>query len=174
MPKRQKPPRANGETVKGIAAQLVALSSMSVAELREKYEEVFGVPTRTRNRDWLRKKIAWRIQELAEGGLSERAEARVAALERDAPARHIRPPTTPSAAKSDEALRDPRLPPVGTVLTRTYKGVEHRVTVLADGFEFRGSTYASLSKVALEITGTVWNGHLFFGLKKRGKGGGER
>jgi len=53
------------------------------------------------------------------------------------------------------------------VLTRDYKGTEHRVTVLEDGFEFRGARYRSLSKIALEITGTRWNGFLFFRLKRR-------
>jgi hypothetical protein len=58
--------------------------------------------------------------------------------------------------------RDPRLPSPGTILKRVHDGVEHQVKVLADGFEYRGEQYRSLSKVARTITGTPWNGFLFF------------
>ena len=63
--------------------------------------------------------------------------------------------------------RDPRLPPPGTVLTRAFKGVEHKVTVLDEGFEYRGERHNSLSQIARDITGTNWNGFLFFRLKRR-------
>jgi hypothetical protein len=74
-------------------------------------------------------------------------------------------------AKTREKLlaRDGRLPPVGSVLTRKVKDVVHNVKVLAAGFEYAGKEYRSLSAIAREITGTIWNGMLFFGLTKRGK-----
>lgn len=152
--------------MRDLADQLIALKSMTVAELQARHREQFGVPTRSRNKQFLIKRIAWRMQEQAERGLGAKAKARAEELAPHAPARHNRPPRSP-----DLPERDPRLPPPGTVLTRRYKGKDHHVTVLADAFEYRGTTYASLSKVALQITGTVWNGLLFFGLKKRGKGG---
>ena len=67
------------------------------------------------------------------------------------------------------APRDSRLPAAGTMLTRTYKGAEHEVRVLKEGFEYRGDRYPSLSKIAREITGTNWNGFAFFGLQNRGR-----
>jgi hypothetical protein len=67
-------------TAATVSEQLVALEEMTVGELAEKYREVFGVPTRTRNRPYLHKRIAWRIQELAEGGLSPRALAKIEEL----------------------------------------------------------------------------------------------
>jgi hypothetical protein len=70
--------------------------------------------------------------------------------------------------------RDPRLPEPGTVITREHGGVEHRVTVLEDGFEYRGERFPSLSKVARAITGTNWNGYLFFRLQRRGRTRGDR
>jgi hypothetical protein len=63
--------------------------------------------------------------------------------------------------------RDPRVPPVGTVLRRVFDGVAHEVTVCAEGFEYEGERHKTLSAIAKQITGTRWNGFLFFGLKKR-------
>ena len=156
-----------------ISEQLVALGKMTVDELAEKYREVFGVPTRTRNKPYLQKRVAWRIQELAEGGLSERALAKIEELAPLAPARW-RPERlsggarlAPSGAPVPARSRDTRLPTSGSVLVRFYKGVEHRVTVLAEGFEYSGERHQSLSKIAKKITGTQWNGHLFFGTQHR-------
>lgn len=161
-----------------IAGELAALQTMSVGELCEKYREVFGEPTRSRNKQYLYKKIAWRIQEIAEGGLSERAFTQIDTLATGLPRswrRRLQPadttpvsagePSTPQAAPRKK--RDPRMPSAGTVLERDYRGTVHTVTVLEAGFEYRGTRYRSLSKVAREITGTQWNGLLFFGLTHR-------
>ena len=165
------------EGVANITEQLAALRSMTVAQLRERYLGVFDEPTRSRNKDWLFKKIAWRIQELAEGGLSEQALASIDELAADVPVRwrqrrsQASTPTPEDDATEAEASepRDPRLPPAGTVLTRAYKGVDHTLTVLDDGFEYRGERHASLSKLARDITGTNWNGFLFWGLQRRSR-----
>ena len=154
-----------------ITEQLAALSRMSVGELRERYREVYGEPTRSRNKDYLRKQVAWRIQELDEGGLSERAITRIDELASNAPARWRRPRGQAAISSSNEPPaqdRDSRLPKPGSVIAKTYKGAEHLVTVRADGFEHAGRVYPSLSAVAKAITSTHWNGFLFFGLKKRG------
>src|SRR5262249_37223849 len=63
--------------------------------------------------------------------------------------------------------RDPRIPPAGTVLERDHNGDRIRVKVLEDGFLYKGRNFRSLSAVAKEATGTVWNGLLYFGLAKR-------
>ncbi len=155
-----------------VGEALIALGRMKMAELRAKYAEVFGGETTSHNAAFLRKKIAWRIQELAEGGVTERVKARIAELGRDAPLRE-RPPAVrgehapTSTATIAHALRDQRLPPPGGVLRREYKGAVHEVTVVEGGFLYRGVTYASLSMVAKVITGTTWNGMLFFGLATR-------
>ncbi len=155
--------RADRKTAASIAVQLSALTEMQVAELAEKYCEVFGEPTRTRNKQYLRKRIAWRIQELAEGGLSPRALERIEQLARQAPVRWRQPVAQKDAKASPMVTtRDGRLPPVGTVISREHKGTEHKVTVLDDGFEYQGQRYRSLSKVARLITKTQWNGFLFF------------
>lgn len=161
-----------------VTRELASLNKMSVGELAEKFREVFGQPTRTRNKEYLRKRIAWRIQELTEGGLSLQALERIEQLAPQAPARW-RQPTARADSKNPPATsmglaRDPRLPQPGTVLTRVHDGVEHKVIVLADGFEYGGERYRSLSKIARVITGTPWNGFLFFfGRGHRARAGAE-
>ena len=160
-----------------VSQQLAALSGMGVAALRQKYLEVFGEPSRSGNKAYLFKKLAWRLQSIAEGGLSERARRRAEELARDADLRTTvpRPPreTTGAAArtvvmKAPSDGRD-RLPIPGTVLTRTYRGAHVAVTVLADGtFDYAGQTYRSLSAIAKAVTGSHWNGYLFFGLTTKG------
>jgi hypothetical protein len=155
----------NAET----AQEIAALKKLATKELRRKYAEVFGDSTNANNKAWLLKRIAWRLQANAEGGLTERAKKRAAELANDADLRL----TLPKAAKvATEALvatgplpsRDNRLPPAGTVLVREYRGGQVQVTVLADAFEHEGKTYPSLSSVAKAITGSHVNGFHFFKL----------
>jgi Protein of unknown function (DUF2924) len=156
---------ADRQTAATTAHELAALATMSVGELADKYREVFGEPTHSRNKEFLRKRIAWRLQERAEGGLSPRALERIEQLAPSAPVRWRQPvqkSNTNPGPLITVPTRDPRLPDVGTVLTRVHDGVEHQVTVLADGFEYQGQRHRSLSKVARLITGTSWNGFLFF------------
>jgi hypothetical protein len=154
-----------------IEREVGKLLKLPVARLREKYAEAFGEPTRTGNKTWLVKRIAWRLQALAEGDLSERARRRAAELARDADLRLSPPKTRPDAesAEEGEPLRttDPRLPPVGSILTRPYKGGVVEVRVLAAGFEYAGETYPSLSAVAKLVTGSHCNGFHFFRLTGR-------
>ena len=113
------------------------------------------------------KRIAWRLQALAEGDLSERARRRAAELANDADLR-LNPPATltlpipaiPSPSTRPQA--DERLPPPGTLLVRPYKGRTLQVQVLTDGFAFEGHVYPSLSAVAKAATGSHCNGYLFF------------
>jgi len=152
-----------------IPERLAELDRMTVGELVTKYRELYGEPTRSRNKTYLKKRLAWRIQELAEGGLSRSATELIAKLGDALPERwSIRlggaRPAQP--APQAESTRDPRLPRPGAVLTRVHQGTTYEVRVLGDGFEFQGIHYASLSKVAKQITGTQWNGLAFFGLTK--------
>lgn len=201
MTRRAATDRAERANVASTAAKLAALTRMTGPELAAQYETLFGSPPRSRNRQYLRKRLAYRIQELAEGGLSQRALDRIDELIRLAPppwrqgklgdppsgggasagpssatragrARgHQRPVSGPGDPRTSLLpARDPRLPAPGTVLTRSHGGAEHRVAVLADGFEYQGERYRSLSKLARVITGTPWNGYLFF----FGRSGGTR
>ncbi len=146
------------------------LRQMTVGELRIEWQKLYGTPTRSRNRDYLWKRLAWRAQELVYGGLSDHAKQRIEEL---APAGLHRASTPNVAAPvADPAKpagqhRDPRLPSPGTLLTRQYHGNEIRVLVLDDGFEWEGQNYRSLSAVARAVTGQRWNGLLFFGLTER-------
>src|SRR5215207_5195333 len=126
-----------------VAKELAALQRLGVAALREKYAEVFGEATTTGNRPWLVRRIAWRIQALAEGDLSERAKQRAAELARDADLRILPPREKPPAVLPlvrggtcigtlPKEKSDDRLPPPGTVLTRKYKGGTVQVKVLAN------------------------------------------
>lgn len=149
-----------------------ALETMNARELRAKYREVFKEDSRSHNVAYLRKRIGYRIQELAYGGLSERAKARIQELVADAPIRRrglkvVHPDRTRDAEPAPAATkRDPRLPPVGTTLRRQYGNAHHVVRVQEDGFVFRGQKHESLSRIARMITGTSWNGFVFFGLTK--------
>jgi hypothetical protein len=150
------------------------LSRMAVSQLRQKYLEAFGEESRSNHKQFLFRRIAWRIQANAEGGLSERARRRALEIANDADLR-IRSPKTKfgldvtldpklSVSRKVAGALDPRLPPPGTYLEREYKGRRFIVKVLVDGFEFDGQLYRSLSAIASEVTGTKWNGFLFFSL----------
>ncbi len=147
--------------------QLAQLPKLKGPELKAKYEEVFGEPCTSRNRNWIVKRLAWRIQANVLGGLSERALKRAAELADEADLR-LAAPKPPDVVPMIPA-RDPRLPKAGTLITRTYKGQTITVQVLENGFSFGGVTYRTLTAVAKEITGLHTNGFRFFGLT--GKGG---
>ncbi len=158
-----------------IAKEVAALGRMTVSELRSKHVEAFGEPTRTGNRDYLVKRIAWRLQANAHGDLSEQARRRADELANDADLRT----TAPKVRKTEDrpALTrqtsvafdsDSRLPMAGSNIKRIYKGREIVVRVLPKGFEFEGTIYRTLSAVAKAVTGTHWNGYHFFNLKRNG------
>jgi hypothetical protein len=155
-----------------VAKELAALKRMGVNDLRAKFAEVFGEATPAGNKDWLVKRIIWRMQALDEGDLSERARRRAAELANDADLRLMPPKAKPAAAERTKTLawKSGSLPPPGSVITRHYKGETLEVKVLAGGFEFEGEVYKSLSAVAKKITGSHCSGNLFFGLKQNGGG----
>jgi len=155
-----------------VGKEVAALQRMTVKQLRSKYAEVFGDETRTGNKTWLLKRIAWRLQAVTEGGLSERARQRADELANDADLRMSPPKSKPVAPTQPERTTtstirvtgDDRLPLPGTIITREYKGQTLQVRVLPHGFEYEGDVYRSLSAVAKTITGSHCNGYLFFRL----------
>ena len=151
-----------------IVHEVATLERLTVGQLRQRFAELFGEATQASNRTWLVKRIAWLLQALAEGDLSERARRRAAELARDADLR-LNPPqrqatataATPEPARTPAPVDD-RLPPPGTILTRPYKGQLVQVQVLTEGFAYAGRVYPSLSAVAKAVTGSHTNGYHFF------------
>ena len=181
--------RAAARALGDVPSQLAALEAMGVPALAQKHRELYGEPTRSRNRAYLKKRLAWRIEANFQGDLSQGAIARIQQLGDQLPERwqmRLGQPANEPAAASDAATkldaalstattepRDPRVPPVGTVVRRVFDGKTHEVTVCVEGFEYAGRKYKTLSAIATQIAGTRWNGYLFFGLKKRGDGASE-
>jgi hypothetical protein len=169
--------RASVKQLKDVPAQLAALDKMTVAQLAEEYRQLYGEPTRARNKPYLQKRLAWRIQELAEGGLPASALQRIKELGDDLPERwRMKQDAKVRAAAPAQPLepRDDRVPPVGTVVRRLFNGITYEVTVCAEGFVYAGERFKTLSAIARHITGTPWNGFTFFGLQKRGESNKER
>jgi hypothetical protein len=138
-----------------VIEQLAALKTMPVDKLKAKWRELFRNEPPPFNRGYLESRLAYRIQELVYGGLKKETARRIEQLRPDASGR--------IAYK-----RDTNLPPIGAILVREHGGVEHRVRVLQDGFDYNGKTFRSLSAVASHITGVHWNGPMFFGLRRKG------
>lgn len=147
-----------------ITKELETLKALGMNDLRARYAKVFGETTRTGNREYLIKRILWRLQSKAEGTLSERALRRAEELADEAYLRTT-VPTMPRAIGREVVVDAPLssgLPMAGTVITRQYKGRTIQVTVRREGYEYEGDFYASLSAVAKAVTGSHWNGNLFF------------
>ena len=152
-----------------VPMQISQLDELSTGELAQRYAELFGEPTHTRHKRYLIRKIAWRIQSLAEGDLSERAKRRAVELANDADVR-VTPPRSkgeqPASAKLFVAsASDSRLPAPGRAIVRKYKGKVIRVLVTEEGFEFDGERYKSLTAVAKAVSGSHCNGFRFFRLE---------
>ena len=150
-----------------IGRQVALVDAMTTEEIREGYAKLFGESSRSSSRTWLIKRIAWRMQALAEGDLSERARRRATDLANDADLRLF--PPEPRVARASGG--DRRLPVAGTILARRYKGQIFEVKVVTKGFEYDGTLFRSLSAVAKTITGSHCNGYLFFRLLKEKRNG---
>ena len=143
-----------------VLARVAALQTAPTADLKQLWRELFGKEPPPFNRRYLQSRLAYRIQELAYGGLKPETRARLEALGEQLDGGNV----------VLRRVRADSRPLPGTRLIREYDGVQHVVTVLADGFEWEGRPYRSLSAIARAITGTRWNGWTFFGLKA-GRGG---
>jgi hypothetical protein len=140
-----------------VMARVAALKTTPTADLKAKWRELFDREPPPNNRRYLESRLAYRIQELAFGGLKPETVARLEALAQEI-----------DAGDPRRRTRRPQDRPVtGTRLIREWQGIEHCVTVRDDGFEYQGRPYESLSAIARAITGTRWNGPLFFGLRNR-------
>jgi hypothetical protein len=151
--------------------ELERLALLSISALKAKYIELYGDEPRCRGRQSLLRRLAWRVQCLELGDISDRARRHALEIAADADIK-VRVPAgfQASAASGGQRRRgrpgrDPRLPPPGTILSRHYHGQLLSITVLENGFEHDGQVFRSLSAIAEQVTGTRWNGFLFFGLK---------
>src|SRR5215212_8260176 len=143
-----------------VLGRLAALPTLPTADLKRQWRELFGTEPPPFNRAYLQSRLAYRVQELAYGGLRPETRARLEALGEQLDGGNV-------------VLRRGRAdsrPLPGTRLVREWRGVEHTVTVRADDFEFEGRPYRSLSAIARHITGTRWNGWTFFGIRRAGGG----
>ncbi len=136
-----------------------SIAQLSLAELRQKWTEFWGMEPHARiGRGLLEKSLAFKLREVNGGGLSAEQQRRLDHLITT----YKRNPKNFNEGSSE-------LKP-GVRLVKNYKGEHHSVLVCMDGFEYRDKHYGSLSEIATLITGTRWNGWVFFGLKKRGAG----
>ena len=137
--------------------RLAALKTAATPALKQQWRELFGTEPPPYNRRFLESRLAYRVQELAYGGLKPETLRRLEALGEQLDG-------------GNPVLRRIRVddkPVTGTKLVRNHQGVEHTVTVLADGYSWEGRPYKSLSAIARAITGTRWKGWTFFGIANR-------
>ncbi len=161
-----------------VAALVTELQQMTVGQLHKKYREVFAEDSRSGNREYLWRRIAWQVQAAEFGGLSDQARLRAkdladpALLRTSAPRAKSRPAT--GAVDSSTKTRTggdnhSRLPSPGTILRRKFRGREIEVLVRKNGFEWEGRQFQTLTAVANAVTGSHWNGFEFFQLRRKGR-----
>ena len=141
-----------------VLGRLADLQTLPTSALKEQWRSLFGKEPPPFNRPYLVSRLAYRIQELAYGGLKPETRARLEALGEQLDGGNV----------VLRRIRADSRPMPGTRLLREYDGVQHVVTVRSDDFEFEGRPYRSLSAIARHITGTRWNGWTFVGLRGRG------
>ena len=138
-----------------IPARLAALKTATTTDLKQQWRDLFDSEPPPFNRRYLESRLAYRIQELAYGGLKPETIRRLERLGEE----------LDGGDRRKSRIRADAMPIIGTRLIREWQGAEHIVTVTADSFEWQGRPYKSLSAIARAITGTRWNGWTFFGLK---------
>lgn len=135
-----------------VIQQIDQLNRMSMRELRKKWQDLFGTDSGRLGRVYLVRRLAYRIQELVYGGLSQEARRRLKELAEEP---KKKTPTRPELTNLQ----------VGTRLLREWRGAKYEVIVREDGFLYDGKIYRSLSAVARAITGRHCGGRRFFGLQ---------
>ena len=152
-----------------INADIAALKNKAIPELQKKFEALFdGQKASSDNKVYLVRRIAYRLQELEYGGLSQKAQNRLKeliGLYDPVNNKAIRPKVSvETQVRIKTRGRDMRLPIPGTIITKDYRGKKYQVKVLENGFEYEGNIYKHLTAIAEKITGAHWNGYNFFNL----------
>lgn len=140
-----------------LGAEIARLNDLGLADLRRVWKERLGTPPAITSTDLIRRWLSWELQAQARGGFDATTRRRLRQL---CKAFRAHPPS--------KALLDIS-PSPGSMLTREWNGVTHRVMVLDDGFAWNGQKHDSLSEIAYRITGTRWSGPRFFGLRQQRK-----
>ena len=149
-----------------VLKQLAELQDMPYPVLKEKWRSLYGTEPPAYKRQHMIRRLAYRIQELAYGGLSDETKAELERIaEEDERQRQ--------GAQAKKRKPKGTHPTPGTRLIRQWKGRRYEVTAIQDGFEYDGRRYRSLSAIAKAITGAHWSGPQFFGLRTPGKDGGQ-
>lgn len=130
------------------------VNALNPDELKRQWAEAWGftVPAKI-GQKMLKKSLVHKLREQAGLGLTSEDQVRLARLVED--------------YKKGKTIRKTESIKSGTRLIRVWQGKKHSVLVTDKGFEYNGLEYGSLSKIATVITGTKWNGLVFFGLKKK-------
>lgn len=146
----------------GILKQINALYIMRIKELKEQYRTLYpGDKSLPSNKDFLIRRIAYKLQENVYGGLSTKAQEQIETLKTELnPLERLNKRPT----EGDHPKTVHRLPLPGSIITKTYKGRNVEVKVLHKGFEYKGKPYRSLTQIAREITGVHQSGFVFFGV----------
>ena len=135
---------------KSIVKQVLKLESKTMSELRKIHSNLFMEnPSSLLSKEYLIRKLAYRIQELSIGGLDAKSKAKLSEI----------------ASGGVKAKQASLL--VGTKIRREYNNIIHEVEAMADGFEYNGQKWSSLSAIATKITGSKWNGQKFFGFRNK-------
>ena len=148
-------------------SEIMELKENSLKQLRAKFKELFGQEPSSNNKVFLWRKIAYRIQERAFGGLSDETQGKIQELiQKYDPVNNtsVRPNNGDNPTPRKRPTRDRPHPIPGTVITKEYKGKTLEVKIVESGFEYNNKVYKSLSAIAAEVTGAHWNGYLFFSL----------
>ena len=142
----------------------MTLKDASLETIKGKYAELFGQGSlSSNNKVFLWRKIAYRLQEIEYGGISDDTQNHINELiERYDPVNNktMRPKKTTGHIAAN--TRDARLPIPGAVIRKEYKGQILEVKVLENGFEYKERIFRTLSAVAKAVTGDHWNGYHFF------------
>ena len=145
-----------------VLRQLAVLQTLSTEQLEEKWLDLYGTKPPKYTKQFLKKRLAYRIQELFYGGLSESAKLHLKNVAANDPLATAFQKKPKNSEPEDKIL-------TGTRFVRIWKGRRYEVIVRENGFEFEGKTYRSISAVASKITGSHWNGNVFFGVKPEPK-----
>lgn len=145
---------------KTVLRQIHDLHEMPMSQLRKRWEDLFGNDPRSLGRSYLIRRLSYRIQELAYGGLSHETQKKLKAIGK-------------GKGYKPQSQRPKAQLATGTRMIREWRGDRYEVVVQTDGYLYNGKKYRSLSSVAHAITGAHWSGNRFFGLTRKGKKQGD-
>jgi hypothetical protein len=156
------PPASDRAPGSEIADRLARLETLDLSAMRQEWRRLYRAEPPRLSRDLMMRALAYRIQEIAFGGLSKATLRRLAALAAE--------------FESDGRIATPAQPRIkpGARLVREWHGRTHAVVVTEEGFEFEGKLYRSLTGIAREITGAAWSGPRFFGLPRAASASGRK